>query len=249
MSLQPNISSFANTIRNIYKQNPDNAPSAIENFLTRELNFNTAPEKQEVMEQLATHFNSAIPEPNPSSFPADDQFLRFCSILLGQPVNNSDLQTEGLQQRLSESLTSIFETLNQLIEAINLTLQADNHPQETIRFLIGEQLAGSLDAKPLKEHLDQIRTAFVTSHSAFKAAMQITVEKILKELDPETLKEKSSGGLAFNPLRKVDGFNQYGKTYKKCRQWFESGRCMEEFLRTFEKQCSTTPQPPNEVTP
>ncbi len=249
MSLQPNISSLANTIRNIYKQNPANAPSAIKNFLTRELNFNTVPEKQQTMKQLATHFEPVMAEQTPSLFPADDQFLRFCSILLGHPVNNRDLQTDGLQQRLSESLTAIFETLNQLIKTINLTLQEDDQPQETIRFLIGEQLTGSLDAKPLKEHLDQIRTAFVTSHTAFKNAMQITVEKILNELDPKTLKEKNSGGLAFNPLRKVDGFNQYGKTHKDCRQWFESGRCMEEFLRTFEKQCSTIPQPPKEVTP
>jgi len=243
MSLQPNVSSLANTIRNIYKQDPANASSSIENFLTRELNFNTVAEKQQTMKELVAHFKSTEPEQTPSSFPADDQFLHFCSILLGHPVNSKDLQTDGLQQRLSESLTAIFETLNQLIKTINQTLLEDDQTQETIRFFIGEQLTGSLDAKPLKEHLDQIRTAFVTSHTAFKEAMQITVEKILNELDPETLKEKNSGGLTFNPLRKVDGFNQYGKIYKDCRQWFESGHCMKEFLRTFEKQCSTTPQP------
>ena len=243
MSLQANVSSLANTIRNIYKQNPETASSSIENFLKRELNFSTVTEKQQTMKALADHFQVAAPEQIPSSFPVDDQFLHFCSILLGRPVESKDLQTDGLQQRLSESLTAIFETLNQLITTINQTLQDDGQTQETIRFFIGEQLNGSLDAKPLKDHLDQIRTAFVTSHTAFKEAMLITVEKILNELDPEALKEKNSGGLGFNPLRKVDGFNQYGKIYKNCRQWFESGRCMEEFLRTFEKQCSTTPQP------
>ena len=178
MSLQPNVSSLTKSIRNIYKQDPENASSAIETYLAQELTLNSTVEKQQVMEQLTTHFESSKLPPTHSQFPADEQFIRFCSILLGHPVKNTDLQGEDLQQQLSESLTAIFETLNQLIRTINLTLLEDSQPQETIRFLIGEQLGGSLDAAPLNEHLDQIRTAFVTSHRAFKMAMQITVEKI-----------------------------------------------------------------------
>jgi predicted component of type VI protein secretion system len=157
-------------------------------------------------------------------------------------VQETDLTDGTIQQRLTEALTTIFETLNQLIRTINLTLLEDGQTQETIRVLIGEQIGGSRDAASLKEHLNQIRTAFVSSHRAFKTAMQITVEKILTELDPEAQTEKDEGGFKFNPLRKADAYKRYTHTYKECRQWFDSGRCMEEFLRAFEKQCAATAQ-------
>lgn len=248
MNRQLNISSLANTIRNIYEQDPQNASSAIESYLAHELQFNSITEKQSVIEQLRSHLGNDTSKPIPSNFPTDDQFLHFCSILLGNRIETTDLQIEDLQQRLTKSLTAIFENLNQLIRTINLTLLEDGQTEETIRFLIGEQLDGSIDTTPLEEHLNQIRTAFVTSHRAFKKAMHVTVENILKELDPDTIKNKDSGGLGFNPLRKVDSFNRYAKTYKDCSQWFESGRCMEEFLRTFEQQCATIANTPKEVT-
>lgn len=248
MNRQLNIDSLADAIKNIYEQDPLNAHSAIESYLAHELEFNNITEKQSVIEQVRSYLGNNNSKSLASSFPTDDQFLRFCSILLGHHIETTDLQIEDLQQRLTESLTAIFETLNQLIRTINLTLLEDGQTQETIRFLIGEQLDGSIDTTPLEEHLNQIRTAFVTSHRAFKKAMHVTVENILKELDPDTLKNKDNGGLGFNPLRKVDSFNRYVNTYKNCSQWFESGRCMEEFLRSFEQQCAAMTNNPNEVT-
>lgn len=243
MNFPPNTTSLAATIRGIYNQDSVNAPAAIEAFLDQELSRHNTEKKLQKLEDLAAHF--APPQPTPLPFPHDDdQLLRFCSLLLGHPVEMTDLNSEALQQRLTEALTIIFETLNQLIRTINLTLLADGQTEKTIRVLIGEQLDANRDTTSLKEHLDQIKTAFVTSHRAFKRAMEITVEKILSELDPEALTAKDEGGFKFNPLRKADSFNRYEKTFKECRQWFDSGRCMEDFLRNFEKQCATMANPP-----
>ncbi len=245
----PNTIVLADTIRNIYRQNPENATGAIDAYLSRELIGSSVEEKYRVAEKLAVHFTRSEPLKRPSSSFADEQFLRFCSLLLGYPVRESDFTDGNVQQRLTEALTTIFETLNQLIRTINLTLLEDGQTRETIRALIGEQLEGSRDAASLKEHLDQIRTAFVSSHSAFKTAMQITVEKILSELDPEAELKNDEAGFNFNPLRKVDAYKRYRQTFKECRNWFESGRCLEEFLRTFEKQCAAAAKIPKEVLP
>lgn len=244
MNSLPSTTSLADGIRTIYKQDTANAPSAIEEYLLQQLNHTSVVQRQQVIKDLVTHFAGTQPAPLPSTSFDDDQLLRFCSLLLGHPVEKIDLRAGALQQRLTDALTAIFETLNQLIRTINLTLLEDGQTQETIRFLIGEQLDGSRDTTSLEEHLDQIRTAFVTSHRAFKMAMQITVEKILAELDPDTLTKLDDSSFRFGPMRKADSFDRYGKTFKECRQWFESGRCMEDFLRTFEKQCSTMARNP-----
>lgn len=239
MNSLPDTTAIADTIRTLYEQDVTDGASAIKTFLNHELSqFNEA-QKQQTIKKLVTHFSeSKLSQPSFSPFD-DDQLLRFCSLLLGHPVDAVDLKAEALQLRLTEALTIIFETLNQLIRTINLTLLDDGQNQETIRFLIGEQLDGSRDNTSLKEQLDKIQTAFVTSHRAFKKAMQITVEKILTELDPDTLTGNSNNSAKFNPLRKVDGFNRYKKSYEQCLQWVDSGRCMESFLRNFEKQCAT----------
>ena len=242
------ISATAEHIRELYKANPANAAVAIENYLAQEMQAYDTTTKLQAIEHLSNQFAPAQRGHSTTDFQADEQFMRFCSILLGRPVKTKDLQGGELQKQLTESLTVLFETLNKLIMTINLTLQSNSHPQETIRFLIGQQIDKKLDAIPLKEHLEQIHSSFLTSHRAFKAAMRITVEKILTELDPEALQEKE-GGLGFNPLRKMDSLKRYAKVYNDCRQWFESGRCMEEFLRTFEKQCATMTNSPKEVLP
>jgi len=243
MNLSPNGASLADTIRNIYKQDIENAPVAIEAFLDQELKDHDNEKKQQILEDIISSF-TASPALPPMPSHTDDHFLRFCSLLLGHPVEEIDLKTEALQQRLTEALTIIFETLNQLIRTINLTLLEDGQTEKTIRVLIGEQLDNNHETTSLKEHLDKIKTAFVTSHRAFKRAMETTVETILSELDPDSLAGKDEGGFKFNPLRKAESFNRYEKTYKECRQWFDSGRCMEDFLRNFEKQCAAMANPP-----
>lgn len=244
MNSLPDTAAIADTIRTIYEQDVANGASAIEIFVNHELSQFSEPQKQQTIKNLVSHFSDSQLIQPPSSPFDDDQLLRFCSLLLGYPVNAVDLKAEALQLRLTEALTIIFETLNQLIRTINLTLLDDGQNQETIRFLIGEQLDGSRDDTSLKEQLDKIQTAFVTSHRAFKMAMQDTVKKILTELDPDTITGNSASGAKFNPLRKFDDFNRYKKSYKQCQQWVDSGRCMESFLRNFEKQCATMAKNP-----
>ncbi len=238
MSSQSYIDSIAEDVSTIYQKNPTCAQDAIETYLLREFGHKTSHERQQAIDVLITRFaESKVSILTKHSFD-DDQLLRFCSLLLGHPIEKGELEVEELQQRLTKALTTIFEILNQLIRTINLTLLEDNQSQETIRFLIGEQLEGNQDMKTLEEHLDQIRTAFVTSHRAFKRSVQITVEKILDELDPEKVCQTDSSGFKIGAFRKADAYDNYCKSYKDCHLWFESGRCMQEFLRTFEKQCA-----------
>lgn len=247
MSNHPDVALLADRIRALYKENPEKALPAIERFLEQELPIMPPEEKLQLIQQLTASFTPALSAASGPNLQNDTQFLRFCSILLGQPVHATDLQGGALQRQLTEALTVIFETLNKLITTINITLQSGSQPQETIRFLIGQHLDNNLDTAPLQAHLEQIHTSFLTTHRAFQSAMKTTVEKILTELDPDSIAEKDGGGLGFNPLRKVDNFNRYGKKYSDCRKWFDSGRCMEEFLRTFEKQCATMINSPKEV--
>lgn len=249
MNTQPDVAFLAEHLRTLYKEDPENALPAIESFLEQEFPSTPPEEKLRIIQQLEASF-TPIPAPAASfSLQPDAQFLRFCSILLGQPIQATDLQGGSVQTQLTEALTVIFETLNKLIATINITLQSGSQPQETIRFLIGQHLDDDLGTAPLQAHLEQIHTSFLTTHRAFQSAMKATVEKILTELDPESIAEKEGGGLGFNPLRKVDNFNRYGKRYSDCRKWFDSGRCMEDFLRTFEKHCATMINSPKEVLP
>lgn len=247
MNSHPDVALLADRVRTLYEENPEQALSSIENYLEQEIRRIPPEEKLTIIQELAANFAPALPTASGPSPQTDAQFLRFCSILLGQPVQATDLQGETLQTQLTEALTVIFETLNKLIATINITLQSGSQPQETIRFLIGQHLDDDLGTAPLQAYLEQIHTSFLTTHRAFQSAMKATVEKILTELDPESIAEKEGGGLGFNPLRKVDNFNRYAKRYSDCRKWFDSGRCMEEFLRTFEKQCATMLNSPKEV--
>lgn len=238
MNSQPSIESLRCGTRTIFEQNPDNAQDAIEIYLLKELHYLNLTDRRQVIDDLITQFtvNHHSHESTPNI--EDDQLLRFCSLLLGYSIDKGELENAILQQRLAKALTTIFETLNQLIRTINLTLLEDGQTHETIRFLIGEQLDGSRDMTTLDEHLGQIKTAFVTSHRAFKRSVQITVEKILDELDPNSFHETSNSGFKIGLLRKADAFERYNKSYQDCRKWFDSGRCMQDFLRTFEKQCT-----------
>ncbi|WP_339137011.1 MAG: type VI secretion system-associated FHA domain protein [Candidatus Electrothrix sp. GW3-4] len=212
--------------------------ASLETYLLRELRYLEQGQRQEVIEQLIECFAGQHSEVQPVAQDNDKDFLHFCSLLLGYRLENGELATEELQQQLNKALTSVFETINRLIRTVNMTLIDDGRTEETIRFLISEQLDSGSASVSLEEHLDQIRTAFVTSHRAFKRAVQVTVEKILTELDPEVLAKTADTGLKFGPLRKAEVFEQYNRTFAEFRHWFDSGRCMEDFLRSFEQQYS-----------
>ncbi|MCW5201743.1 MAG: hypothetical protein QTN59_09980 [Candidatus Electrothrix communis] len=238
---RPGTTELVNGVKAVYARESArhaDVQASVEAYLLREFRHLDQRRRQEAIEDLVTHFAEQHVDARPVSREADKDFLRFCSFVLGYQIENDELATEELQQRLSEALTSIFETVNRLIRTVNMTLIDDGQTQETIRFFIGEQLDSGSGTVSLEEHLDQIRTAFVTSHRAFKRAVQMTVEKILTELDPETLAKNADTGLKFGPLRKAEVFEQYSRTFGEFRQWFDSGRCMEDFLRSFEQQYS-----------
>ncbi len=240
---------LVSTIRTLYRQNPAEAVTTITKYLQQELSSNSKQEQQQILANIQSAFTADNTQHLQAKQVANDQFLHFCSLLLGKQIEKERIHEEQLQQQLNRALTAIFETLNHLIRTINLTLYNNSSSQETIRYLIGEQLDGSGDTSSLETHLLQIHTAFATSHKAFRRTMQKTVEKILEELSPEKLSAKRTSHASFNPLKKMDDFKQYRKTYADCREWYDSGRCVEEFLRTFERECTAITNTQKEVVP
>ena len=164
------------------------------------------------------------------------------SLILGRQVTMDDLSSAEMIHRLAESLNTIFNELNSLIGLINAGFSAgfSDQPAEaemTIRRVIGSHIEGEGQTKPLEEYLGQIRRAFLTTQEAFKKAAQIKVDQILQSLDPEKLAAERSGGLKIGPLRKAEDFDLLKSKIERIRQWFESGRFMEDFMREFEKNC------------
>ena len=242
MMISPDLTDLINGVRELSTRGASHlgtdVQDAVEAYLLREFRFLDQGQRQEMLEKLISSFAGPPSPSHPVPRNGAKDFQHFCSLLLGHPIDNDKLESEELQERLCEALTSIFETVNRLVRTVNMTLIDDGRTQETIRFLIGEQLDSAAKDISLEEHLDQIRTAFVTSHRAFKRAVQVMVEKILMELDPEHLAKTADTGLKFGPLRKAEVFEHYSRTFGEFRHWFDSGRCMEDFLRSFEQQYS-----------
>ena len=161
-------------------------------------------------------------------------------LILGRRVEAEDLASAEFLERLAQSLNTIFDSLNQLISVINMSFSGGAASgDKTIRQFIGFHLEGGDHTGSLEAYLGQISAAFLTSHKAFKKAAYAKVEQILSALDPEQVAKERSSGLKIGPLRKAEDYDILSEKIGRIKQWFESGRFMEEFLREFEKNCQT----------
>ena len=59
----------------------------------------------------------------------------------------------------------------------------------------------------------------------------------MSEIDPEQISADTGTGLKIGPLRKAELFETITEKHHVVRKWLESGRCTEELLREFEKNC------------
>ncbi|MGB5985124.1 MAG: hypothetical protein WBG37_07450 [Desulfobacterales bacterium] len=232
---------LAAEIRKIYITDPSDAPRAVETYLSRQLEGLSAEESHLFLANLQEKF--AAPqlgsgEPPPTTTAMDDEILnRFCSLLLGPSVSLQELTPPEIRARFSASLNTVFDMLNQLIQAINATLFDTQDPEATIRHVIGRHMADENSPQSLEAYLGQIKTAFLTTQEAYKLAARSTVERLLSELDPQAMADADGKGFKFGPLRKGDYFDRYSQKYATCRKWFQSPRFMEDLSREFEKNC------------
>jgi len=240
MDLESTAENLESTAENLQSPAP---ASPAENLESPARNMESFGEN---LESPARNMESPYPQidSTPESTPESVKFSRLFSQLVGIPVGKEDLSSTELLVKLTPSLATIFNTLNEIVGVINTTLLGRKIELETIRRIIGSTLEEEeLDCSTsLKNYLDQIKKAFFVAHQAFQQAAKTKISEMLSELNPDHLETASGGGrithgFKFGPLRKADLFESYKEKYQACQRWFESGRMIEELLREFEKVC------------
>lgn len=234
---QPDIGLLSSKICQIYASNPSLAEDRIEKFLEDSFPDFSHDQKIKSLKALIEEFKEDISCPD-NDVNIDPEILtRIFSFLLGKKVSLADLQSTELLKRLAGSLNTIFDMLNRLIGIINMTFLGQHDGIETIRQVIGFHLEGENHSRSLESYLGQINEAFLISQKAFKIAAEKKVKEILMELAPEKISESLDSGFILGKSRKAKSFDLYTHRYNSFKEWFDSGRFMEEFLREFENNC------------
>ena len=237
MSDSISVDLLAQDIRQIYSVDARQAEERISQYTQDRLKSLSATDKIGLLEKLTARFDTSVPLSAGQADPDDQVLTRLFSLVLGDKVTRADLSSTELLQRLAESLNTIFNALNKLVAIINATLLGEAIADETIRQVIGFHLEGQDQTKSLESYLGQINKAFLLAQQASKDAAYQMVGNILQELDPEKISQEAGGRLKFGPLRKAELYDIYEQKIKKCGQWYESGRFMQDLQREFEKNC------------
>jgi hypothetical protein len=240
MSDHISVNKLAQKIRQIYSTDSRQAEERIAAYIQEQLVTLSATEKISILERITVQFGASVPDSADPAYLDDEVLTRLFSLVLGDKVTRADLSSADLLQRLAESLNTIFDALNKLVAVIDSTLLGKVRGEETIRQVIGFHLDGQDQTQSLESYLGQINKAFLLAQQASKDAASQVVGKILLELDPEKISQKAKGGLKFGPLRKAELYNVLEHEINKCRQWYESGRFMQDLQREFEKNCRPT---------
>ncbi|VBB46644.1 conserved hypothetical protein [uncultured Desulfatiglans sp.] len=222
-------------IRAIYRQGPEQARTRIEAMLTAELGGYPYEVQEKSLADLTAAF---LPrEERPAAGALETTTLRrVVALILGREPE-ADMPAEELVKRLAESVNKLFDLINEVVRSIDLHL-APGGGEETIRHVIGSEIAGAGGARSIEGYLGQIKRAFMIAQEASKRTAVEQVGGILQALDPEALSKSGGGGLRFGPLRKAELFGLYEEHFRQCRQWFESNRFMEDWIRGFERNCA-----------
>jgi len=235
---QINYEVVADKIRKIYDENPKMAEISVEQYLTDILNELDPRDKINVIKKIAGSFSNY--STNESSFNEieDEIFSKVFSLILGRKITEDDLSSKERLNRLAQSLNTIFDQMNQLVEVINQHLYREYDGDKTIRRIIGIEMMDESQGKPLEAYLGQIKTAFLVAQEAFRKSMEITVGRVVDEFNPENIELQSGGGgFRFGPLKKAEYYDTYAKKFRQVKNWFDSDRFTEDFLREFEKSC------------
>jgi len=228
---------LADDIRHIYRSDSLNAQARIEAFLLERFASLSEEERVTAIKNVSDRFMDAT-SGSPAFGEVEKETLSgICTLLLGRDVCQADLSTPEVLEKLAESLNTIFDSLNQLVNAINTTLLGGSRSEETIRGFIRFHLEGEDQTASLESYLGQINKAFVVAQDAFKAATHSVVGRVLKELDPQQREDTDGRKLKFGPFRKAELFDLFVDRYERCKTWFESDRFMKELLREFENNC------------
>ena len=227
---------LAEDILRIYRSAPSEAEAKIEVYLEEKMGTLPPNGRMRQQEALLQCFDSPRETTVAKALPDRMILSKVYRLLMGREMPKASLSSEELLGRLGDSLNTVFDVLNDLVRAIELTLMGAEKPEQTLRRVIGSQLTGDGDSESLEVYLSRIKMAFLVAHQAFTKAAHAKVEEILNELDPQIISKARGTGMKFGPLRKAVLFDDYQERFQSCTTWFESGRFMEAFLREFEKK-------------
>lgn len=231
---------LADEIRAAYHSGIPMPGDLIETLLEEKLKGLAPADKLAFVGRLSHSFEGPVPGPAQVAGLRQEEMSRLISLLLGKDVALENLSPEELITKLSQSLNTVFDSLNQIISVINTTLLGEKIELATIRQVIGSDMEGSSGHDPLQIYLDQIQEAFLVAHRAFQQAAGDKIVQIFKELDPEVISAAAGTGFKFGPMRKAECFDIYTEKFNACKKWSDSGRAVEELLREFEKICQKT---------
>ncbi len=143
--------------------------------------------------------------------------------------------TEGAVERLKAAFNELFDALNDLVRVVRETLLGKEAQEQTIRAVIRERVGGEgADFRALRDYVFQLKEAFSVAYEAFQKAAEEKVGEILQELDPQRIAEEGGG---FGPLKKAHLYEVFEDRFHRIKQWYDSGRFLQDFLRSFEKFC------------
>lgn len=229
------LETLTSEIKTLYRCDRLKSEELIEKYLEERLKGFLLTDRQTLLENLTHQFSPKVR----SAVPSDrEEISQLFSLLLGKRIPSGDLSSSELLKKLSASLNTIFDSLNQIVHVIHTTLLGESIELATIRQIIFSDLKEKEEESgSLQTYLDQVKNAFLIAHQALKQAAHTKMKEVLRELDPDHFQSTSGGGLKFGPLRKAELFQIYKEKFSELKGWFESGRFMEELLREFEKTC------------
>jgi hypothetical protein len=228
---------LASELREIYASDPSGAETALEEFLDKQVSDLPAGDRIQLVDTLCAEFDQAVPGAGQGASSDDQAAARLLSLILGREITLSDASSEDIMKRTAESFETIFGSLNDLVRIMNINLLGDVESEETIRAVIGSHLEGDDRLTSLEDYIERIKDTFLVIQKAFKNASLFVIKKILTEIDPEQISADTGTGLKIGPLRKAELFEIVSEKHDVVKKWLESGRCTEELLREFEKNC------------
>lgn len=235
----PNIARMAHELRAMTVGGRQGSEQEIEKYLLGEVGHADPETRLNVLEELAREFSgSPAPYVAVTGDARPSEIHRLVSRFLGVSGEADRMSPQVLADTFAGSLDALFDSVNQIVSVINVTLLGESQELETIRKVIGTNLQGDTDYAAIRGYLDRIRKAFLVAHTSFQSSAVAVIDDILGELDPKAIESsKPPSGLKIGPLRKAELFELYEERFARCRRWFDSDQCREKLLREFEKRC------------
>lgn len=239
MTAELPLTQLVKEIRSLFRQSsqPENL---IESYLEQATAAISADERHEVCAQLIRAFEGDT-QKNDARAPllkesASRPLEMMVSLLFGKQLEEMNLSSDELAQKLSDSLAVVFDSLNELIDALG-SMFLNQNLNETIRMVISADLADGAQHVPLQRHLDQIKESLGMMDQAYRLASFAKMKEMLDELDPKSLAGDLGPGVKVGPFKKAELFSIYETRYQTLRRWLNSGRLVDSLMHEFEKSC------------